>query len=125
MQIEWTDLVPEEEQGQTVIDHMKGKISSIGNQRFNTEIIATAIDGATRVQHPELYEYEIELNRIDAALALLNTSGRQEAVKRVEELTEIPKYQREKPQDMSTSPTDGKDAPQSESPSEGPQEGKR
>jgi len=119
LQIEWTDLVPEEEQGQTVIDHMKGKISSIGNQRFNTEIIATAIDGATRVQHPELYEYEIELNRIDAALALLNTSGRQEAVKRVEELTEIPKYQREKPQDMSTIK-----ATPPKSPTEEPQEGK-
>ena len=119
LQIEWTDLVPEEEQGQTVIDHMKGKISSIGNQRFNTEIIATAIGGATRVQHPELYEYEIELNRIDAALALLNTSGRQEAVKRVEELTEIPKYQREKPQDMSTTK-----ATPPESPTEEPQEGK-
>lgn len=75
--------------------------------------------GQTRVQHPELYEYEIELNRIDAALALLNTSGRQEAVKRVEELTEIPKYQREKPQDMSTIK-----ATPPKSPTEEPQEGK-
>ena len=33
---------------------------------------------------------------IDAALDLLNESGQQKAVERVEELTEIPKYQKEK-----------------------------
>lgn len=62
--------------------------------------------------------------RLMEAYLALNTNGQQKAVERVEELTEIPKYQREKPQDMPTTPTDGKDAPQSESLSEGPQEGK-
>ena len=55
---------------------------------------------------------------------LLNEEGQDATIERVEELTEIPKYQREKPKDTPTTPTDGKDAPQSESPSEGPQEGK-
>ena len=62
--------------------------------------------------------------RLEDAFQSLTDDGQQKAVERVEELTEIPKYQREKPQDMPTTPTDGKDAPQSESPSEGPQEGK-
>lgn len=39
--------------------------------------------------------------RLDAAYAKLNPSGQKEAVKRVEELTEIPRYQKEK------SPADG------------------
>lgn len=47
---------------------------------------------------PELYEYKNEpgyqaLLRIDEAFTKLNESGIWEAVKRVEELTEIPKYQ--------------------------------
>ncbi|SCI15756.1 transcriptional repressor DicA [uncultured Flavonifractor sp.] len=49
----------------------------------------------------------------------LNADGQQKAVERVEELTEIPKYQREKPQDMSTTK-----ATPPESPTEEPQEGK-
>lgn len=59
---------------------------------FNTELVAAAVDSAVRAQYPELYEYEDELNKIDSALSLLNADGRQEAVKRVEELTEIPRY---------------------------------
>ena len=59
--------------------------------------------------------------RLEDAFQSLTDDGQQKAVERVEELTEIPKYQREKPQDMPTTPTDGKDAPQSESPTEEPQ----
>lgn len=54
----------------------------------------------------------------------MNEEGQDATIERVEELTEIPKYQREKPKDTPTTLTDGKDAPQSESLSEGPQEGK-
>lgn len=37
---------------------------------------------------------DVYKERLDAAYSLLNDSGRQEAVKRVEELAEIPKYSR-------------------------------
>lgn len=51
----------------------------------------------------------------------LNDTGQKEAIRRVEELTEVPKYQREKPKDA---PTGVKDTTPPESPSDGPQEGK-
>lgn len=62
--------------------------------------------------------------RIDAALDQLNADGQQKAVERVEELTEIPKYQRQPPQDTPTVHSEGKDTTPPESPSEEPQEGK-
>ena len=94
--VEWTELVPEDQQGKTVIDHMKRKISSLSGPK----------------------------ERIDVALDQLNADGQQKAVERVEELTEIPKYQREKPQNTPTAPSEGKDTAPPESPLEGPQEGK-
>lgn len=50
--------------------------------------------------------------KLKKALIKLNDKGKQEAVKRVEELTEIPKYQRHSPTDAPESPDaaqDGKD----------------
>ena len=61
--------------------------------------------------------------RLMEAYLALNTNGQQKAVERVEELTEIPKYQRQPPQDAPTAPSEGKDTTPPESPSEGPQEG--
>ena len=59
----------------------------------------SAIDAALREMCPDLYDYEQEpgykaLVRIDEALTKLNDKGVSEAVKRVEELTKIPDYQR-------------------------------
>lgn len=62
--------------------------------------------------------------KLNAAFDQLNADGQQKAVERVEELTEIPRYQREKPQDTPTAPSEGKDTTSPESPSEGTQEGK-
>lgn len=61
--------------------------------------------------------------RLVAAFVSLTPTGQHKAVERVEELTEIPKYQREKPQDMPTTPTEGNTTPP-ESPLEEPPEGK-
>ena len=75
----------------------------------DTFLTYEAIENSIRERHPELYDYENEpaykaLVRVDDAFTKLNDEGIEEAVKRVEELTEIPKYQRidspsERPQD--------------------------
>lgn len=84
---------------------------------------------ANKEELDKILRAEMEQEEQEAAILSvyrrLNKAGKEVAVDRVRELTEIPKYQREKPQDMPTTPTDGsKDAPQSESPTEEPQEGK-
>lgn len=67
-------------------------------ERFaNAELAAASADKMVRSMHLELFEYEDELNKIDSALSMLNTEGRQKAVERVEELAEIPRYRRQKP----------------------------
>nr|WP_325301986.1 helix-turn-helix transcriptional regulator [uncultured Dysosmobacter sp.] len=93
LQIDWISLVPEDEQAETVITHMKEVLGNLSSPKA----------------------------RIDAALDKLNDTGQKEAIRRVEELTEVPKYQREKPKDA---PTGVKDTTPPESPSDGPQEGK-
>ncbi len=85
--------MPEDEQAETVITHMKEVLGNLSSPKA----------------------------RIDAALDKLNDTGQKEAIRRVEELTEVPKYQREKPKDA---PTGVKDTTPPESPSDGPQEGK-
>lgn len=64
--------------------------------------------------------------RIATALGKLNEEGQEKAAERVEELTEIPRYQAQEPpaapaQDT-PAPQDGKDTTPAETPSEGPQE---
>lgn len=54
----------------------------------------------------------------------LNPSGQQEAVKRVEELTEIPRYQRQGPQDGPDAPDKGEDTLNTQGPLETSPEGK-
>lgn len=58
-------------------------------------------------------------NRIAVALSKLNEDGQQKAVERVEELTEIPKYQRGTAPQLMQSPPEGKeDTALKEKPSE-------
>ena len=61
------------------------------------------------------------IKRIDAALNMLNDAGKKKAVERVEELTEIHKYQRQEPP---AAPSEGTDTTPTENASTGPQEGK-
>lgn len=98
---------------------------------FETEQKAAAL-GMTVVEYllskPETREvgeqYQILLKqaekhdskaRIDAAFELLNNDGQKKAAERVEELTEIPKYQRK-------APPEGKDTPPGGTPTEVPPE---
>ena len=66
-------------------------------------------------------------DRLNVAFDSLNTSGQQEAVKRVEELTEVPRYRRQEPAQppaqKTIDSTDGTDTPAAQDAPEGAQEG--
>ena len=66
-------------------------------------------------------DWPINQQRLVNAFDLLNDAGQQKAVERVEELTEIPKYQRQEP---SAAPSDGTDTAPTENAATGPQEAK-
>lgn len=61
--------------------------------------------------------------KVDKAFEVLNTAGQREAVKRVEELTEIPRYRAEPAPQSPPAPQEGKDTTPPPDGSEGPQEG--
>ena len=66
-------------------------------------------------------------DRLNVAFDSLNTSGQQEAVKRVEELTEVPRYRRQEPAQppaqKTIDSTDGMDTPAAQDAPEGAEEG--
>lgn len=73
--------------------------------------------GKTARRFTESEEWKVRKDRINAAFDTLNDEGQQKAVERVEELTEIPKYQcQETPQPF----PEGTDAPDDAGPSENP-----
>lgn len=74
--IEWTDLIPEDMTGAAIAADLINRIN-------NTK-------GPWVRVLPPLTPQE----RIEKALSCLNDAGQQEAIERIEELTEIPKYQR-------------------------------
>ena len=67
--MEWTELVPEEDRAEAVIEHIKDEINHL-----NDEVIDQFVD------------------RLNTAFDQLNAVGQEKAVERVEELAEIPKY---------------------------------
>lgn len=79
---------------------------------------------ARRFKEAQDWKESNDRGKLNAAFDQLNAAGQQKAVERVEELTEIPKYQREKPQGTPDASFEGRDTTQPESPSEGTQEGK-
>ncbi len=62
-------------------------------------------------------------DRLNVAFDSLNTSGQQEAVKRVEELTEVPRYRRQDTQQTTLNSNEGKDTPAAQDAPEGAEEG--
>lgn len=66
-------------------------------------------------------DWPINQQRLVNAFDLLNDAGQQKAVERVEELTEIPKYQR---QEQPAAPSEGRDTATTENAATGPQDGK-
>lgn len=94
------------------------------------ELVDAYFAGATRtydeirrnqVKDEDIEELSEGLSRIFDAYEILNDYGQQEAVKRVEELTEIPRYRRT---DAPPAPSEGKDPTPTAKPTEGPQGGK-
>ena len=80
-------------------------------------------DTYNREKISESLEYASKRDRLNAAYELLNDDGQQEAVKRVEELTEIPRYRRQKTPQPPTAPQEGTDTTPPPEGTEGPQEG--
>lgn len=81
----WTDLVPEEQRETVIIDHMLNVLSN--KKKF------TQLSEAEAVKQFN-FNFKSNENRLLFAFGYLNEEGQQKAIERVEELTEIPKYQR-------------------------------
>lgn len=71
----------------------------------------------------EALEYASKRDRLNAAYELLNDDGQQEAVKRVEELTEIPRYRTEITPQSPPAPQESRDTTPPPKGAEGPQDG--
>lgn len=69
-------------------------------------------------------EWPINQQRLVNAFDLLNDAGQQKAIERVDELTEIPKYKRQPPQEPSAAPSEGTDTTPAENAATEPPEGK-
>ncbi len=70
--------------------------------------------------------WETMMEEIGQYLSFLNSEGQKEAVKRVEELTEIPRYRRQEPAQppaqKTVDSTEGKDTPTAQDAPEGAEE---
>lgn len=150
--VDWTDLVPEEEQAQSVIDHVKSKLYELGAKDVEEyddiayEIKRDMIDEAAlkKISDAESHnagflQFKSEEDRIAYFYGKLNTDGKLAASKcfyqhldkdsivevadYVEKLSEIPQYQRtEAPQSPQTQTEGKEDTPPQETPPEAPQD---
>lgn len=115
LELKWYDLLPDDQKDAGIAaDIIKGAGLTIKDKDGNIIHQEDAGESFVKV-FPSLTSKE----RIDAALDQLNDMGQQKAVERVEELTEIPKYQRQPPQDAPAAPTEGMDTHSTEKPTEG------
>ena len=111
----WYELYPEEKQGDAIVVDVIDRAgltitdSSANAEDLSHDIKQDMMDEAmtyeefqdaknTDVHDIQLHLLENDVHRrlmqkIDDSMRVLNDDGKQEAVKRVEELTEIPKYQ--------------------------------
>ena len=62
------------------------------------------------------------MERLEGYMSMLNDDGQQKAVERVEELTEIPKYQRQPPQDDPQTPAESTSPAPTKNPPAAPQQ---
>ena len=111
----WYELYPEEKQGDAIVEDVFDRAcltfsgKEVDSEDIAHEIKQDMMDEAmtyeefqdaknTDVHDIQLHLLENDVHRrlmqkIDDSMRVLNDDGKQEAVKRVEELTEIPKYQ--------------------------------
>lgn len=78
LDVEWTELVPEEEQGQQVIDHIKEKLGTISGSTLTYE------------QQCAIHEADSR-NRLETAYARLDLIGHQKVADYAEKLTKDPR----------------------------------
>lgn len=77
-----------------------------------------------KLEEAEAVRYSPSKKRVNAAMDKLNSDGQQKAVERVEELTEIPRYQAQTPASAPPPAPEGTDATPPPEGSGGPPEGK-
>lgn len=122
--VDWTDLVPEEEQPQTVVDHMKEKLNNGAPFQKMTDAEMYRAGVLTFKADDDRIAYFYSLLNIDGKLAAskyffqhLDRDAMGTVADYVQHLSEIPQYQRH---DTKQSPPDGTDTtPPGEKPSEG------
>ena len=107
-----------------VSEEMSVPLDTLRHVLDNDEIPSDFVQKVASVATALSSELERDTRRLTRAFFALNYVGQQKAIERVEELTEIPKYQRQPPQDTPATPSEGSDHAPPETPSEGPQEGK-
>lgn len=113
--IRWYELLPDDQQGDAIVEDVFDRAGltfsgkEVGSEDIAHEIKQDMMDESmtyeefqdaknTDVHDIQLHLLENDVHRrlmqkIDDSMRVLNDDGKQEAVKRVEELTEIPKYQ--------------------------------
>lgn len=89
--VDWTELVPEEELG----SKFWGDLAKAAN--YIT--LSSEDDTPDQTDSSEVQNLSSTERTIISLFGKLNESGQQKAIERVEELTEIPKYQKQEPHD--------------------------
>lgn len=89
--VDWTELVPEEELG----SKFWGGLTKAANYMA----LSSEDDTPDQTDSAEVQNLSSTERTIINLFGKLNESGQQKAIERVEELTEIPKYQKQEPHD--------------------------
>lgn len=100
----------------------------VEQERHDTEINLNKIRFNIKIAYDKFTEQEyILLRSLVKPFSTLNPTGKQEAIKRVEELTEIPRYRRQEPPETAATapaaPQESRDTTPPPEGAEGPQEG--
>lgn len=111
LDVDWMDLVPDGTQGDVIVNHMAEKLRRLSDQSITEDVSELAFyagevegkyKGLMAALEPEIFD----INRL---LVQLNPDGKQKAVERVEELTEIPRYRAETAPQSSAEPQESTD----------------
>lgn len=124
----WVDLVPEDKQGEAIAENVERNIKNTPELPETTayaieELLFYAGEATGRYRGlreglgPEAFE-------ITKLLVRLNSDGKQKAIERIKELTEIPRYQTQRPPRSILESTEGTDTTPPPDGSEGSPEAK-
>lgn len=93
----WVDLVPEDRRGQAIAENVDEKIRNTPGLPETTAYaiaeLACYAGEATGLYKGLVEGLELEVFEINKLLVQLNSDGKQKAIERIKELTEIPRYQ--------------------------------